>query len=320
MQLPDSLAPQLKAQLGLVRRDELLAHGVSRDAIRWALSRTWRLVLPGVVATFTGALSPRQELIAAALWAGEDAVLTGICAARWHQVGPLNRWRPYWFLTDVQHAARSSRGVRVTRTRRPDVRPWQRPPLLVAHPARALADAARELRYTAGADALVIEAVQRGIVSADDLRHEAEAGPRRWSAGLRRALDAVDRHAWSFPEAALLDICDRSRTLPRLWANPLLQAADGTALPTPDGWLDDVGLAIQVHSVMYHALSDEWDGTLVNDGVYAEYGICMIPFTPARLRDDPVWALERIERAHATLLGRPRPSVRATERSGLLIG
>lgn len=318
MQLPETLHQVLSDQLFLVTRAQLLEHGVTPDAIRWASGRTWRVVLPGVIATFTGSLSPRQEVFAAALWAGDGAVLTGVAATRWHSLLPLTRWRPFWFLTDTSRAGRATKGARVTRTRRQEPRPWLRGPVLVAPPARAIADAARELRWTADAEALVIEAVQRGIVTADALRHEAEAGPRRWSAALRRGLDAVDRHAWSFPEAVLLDICDRSRVLPQLMANPRLETVDGTRLPTPDGWLDDVGLAIQVHSVLYHSLSKDWEGTLIDDGVFAEHGICVIPFTPARLRDDPEWARRRIELAWSSLRDRPRPNVVATGRAVLL--
>jgi hypothetical protein len=316
----EALQPELSTQLGLVTRDQLAERGISRGAVRWALGRTWRMPLPGVVATFTGALTPRQELVAASLWAGDDAVLTGICAARFHQVGPLNHWRPFWFLVGCGRAGRASRGVRVTRTRRPDPRPWQRGPLLVASPKRALADAARELRHSSDAEALVIEAVQRGVVSADALRHEAEAGPRRWSSRLRSALDVVDRNAWSFPEGLLFDVCERSCVLPTVWLNPSLTTSGGESLPTPDGWIDEVGLAIQVHSVLYHALSQDWEGTVVDDGVYAEHGICMIPFTPARIRDDPGWVLARIERAYTTLRERPRPVVTAVERGALAVG
>lgn len=319
MELPDSLVPVLAAQHGLVTRQQLSAHGVGRAAVRWALGRIWRMVLPGVVATFTGSLSPRQELVAAGLWAGDAAVLTGLCAARWHQVAPGARWRPFWFLVDESHAGRATRGVRVTRTRRPVERPWPRGILQIAPPARALADAARELRHTAGAESLVIEAVQRGIVTPQALRHEAEAGPRRWSARLRAALDAVDQHAWSFPEGLLLDACSPSRVLPPVWANPLLSATDGTRLPTPDGWLDDVGLAIQVHSVLYHAMSDDWEGTVIDDGIYAEHGICLVPFTPRRIREDPLWVRERIERAYLSLVGRGRPDVLAEQRSLLAL-
>lgn len=319
MDLPDTMSPTLAAQLGLVTREQLYEHGVSRATLRWALGRFWRMPLPGVVATFIGALTARQEVIAAALWAGEGAVLTGLNAARWHQLAPLTHWRPFWFLVEPTRAGRTTRGVRVTRTRRQEPRPWRRGVLTVASPSRALADAARELRYTAGVDALIIEAVQRGIVTADALRHEAEAGPCRWSARLRAALDIVDRNAWSFPEGLLLDARDGSSVLPGLWLNPVLTAADGVRLPTPDGWIDEVGLAIQVHSVLHHAMSKDWEGTLVDDGVYAEHGICMLPFTPARIRQDPAWVRARVEKAYSSLSGRPRLDVVARERSLLTV-
>lgn len=43
-----------------------------------------------------------------------------------------------------------------------------------------------------------------------------------------------------------------SKVLPAVVANPCLVAADGTRLPTPDFWLDDVRLAGQEHSRAHH--------------------------------------------------------------------
>jgi hypothetical protein len=318
MQVPDSLAATVRDQLGLVHRQQILDHGVSVDALRWALGRRWQFVLPGVVATFTGRLDAQQRLVAAALYAGPHAALASSAAARWHGCTTLPRSDQLHFLVPSRLAARRAGQVVVRRTDRPDERVRHRPPLSVCSPARAVADAARDLRSTDAAAALVVEAVQRGIVTLADLRHELEAGPRRHSRPLRESLAVAELGVWSLPEHQLHDALSASEHLPALWPNPALTAPDGSRLPTPDGWLDDVALAIQVHSVRWHAMGDDWDGTVMNDGIYAEYGVAVLALTPARIRDDPGWVRRRVERAHASLLGRRRPAVTATPRTALV--
>jgi hypothetical protein len=114
----------------------------------------------------------------------------------------------------------------------------------------------------------VLEAVQRRLVRLHDVRNELEAGPRAGSARLRRAVEAAERGAWSAPEAELTALLEKSRLLPPAWLNPHLFTTDGVRLPTPDGWFDDVGLAVQVHSKRYHADELDWEKTVSGDGVF----------------------------------------------------
>jgi hypothetical protein len=97
-----------------------------------------------------------------------------------------------------------------------------------------------------------------------------------------------------------------------MWLNPALAGHDGVRLPTPDGWFDDVGLAVQVHSWRWHSSMIDWDATVTSDGILAEYGVVVVGVTPKAARAAPAEVLRRIERAfrHAAL--RPRPSVVAT--------
>jgi hypothetical protein len=41
-------------------------------------------------------------------------------------------------------------------------------------------------------------------------------------------------------------------------------------LPTPDGWFDDVALAVQVHSRRHHAGELDWEATVAADGAFAD--------------------------------------------------
>jgi hypothetical protein len=101
----------------------------------------------------------------------------------------------------------------------------------------------------------------------------------------------------------------RSRLLPAMWANPTLTTSDGLRLPRPDGWLDDVGLAVQVHSKRYHAGELDWEATVSADGVFAEHGIALVAVTPRQIATDPEGVLARIERAYEHARRRPRPAV-----------
>ena len=318
MDLPPPLEALLRQQDGLVTRRQLRGCGLSDDAVRWALGRRWRMVLPGVVAAFTGRLDDHQRLVAAALYAGEQAVLSGPAAARWHALSSVPRTDYLHFQVPASLSARSAGGVVLTRTRRPDEHAFWRPPLQIASPSRAVADTARLLRAADDVTTLVLEAVQRGVVSINALRHELEAGGRNRSALLRHALGVAELGVWSLPESGLESALGLSRSLPPVMANPVLRAANGDRLPTPDGWLDDVGLAIQVHSLRWHALGAEWEGTVIRDSVFVEHGITVVAFTPQRITTDPLWVVGRVERIHASLVGRGRPPVSVEPRSALL--
>jgi hypothetical protein len=127
-------------------------------------------------------------------------------------------------------------------------------------------------------------------------------------------VSAAETSAWSVPEADLAAVVRAESRLPEVWLNPDLAAADGTSLPCPDGWFDDVALAVQVHSLRYHGSPQDWDATVMTDGLLVEHGIVVLGVTPHRLRTDPAAVLRRIVLAHGQAARRPRPAVRATPR------
>jgi hypothetical protein len=299
----------LRAQTGLATVSQLLALGMSRSAIRTRLRRDWMFVLPRVVASSRRPLDDHQRLVAALLFAGPDAVIGSLTAAAWHGVEAARTDRKVRLLVPASRRLVPQGFVVVRRTRRPDDRSWSRPPLTIASPARAVADAAREAGDER-ARALVVEAVQRRIVTVAALRHELHAGPGAGSQRLRRALAGAERGAWSVPEVDLADLIAGSG-LPQMWLNPVLTVA-GTRLPTPDGWFDDVALAVQVHSRRYHAGELDWEATVSSDGVFAEHGIGIVAVTPRQIAAQPAEVLRRIQGAHAAASLRPRPVVVAT--------
>jgi len=285
--------------------------GLTRDAIRCRLGRTWQAVHPGVVATFTGGLDNHQRLIAAQLYAGPQAYLSSWTAAAWFGVESAREPSIIRFTVPAHLAARRSGQIQVSRSTRVDLGVQERGPLRIGSRARAVVDAAREVRGERRAQAIVIEAVQRRIVLAESLRHELECGPRRGSSQVRRAVEAAEAGAWSVPEADLLELLSESTVLPPAWGNPVLTSASGEPLPTPDAWFDDVGLAIQVHARTFHARDADWERTVSGNSLLGEHGILVLGVTPASLMADRVAIRERAERAYLAIQGRPRPQVKA---------
>jgi hypothetical protein len=93
--------------------------------------------------------------------------------------------------------------------------------------------------------------------------------------------------------------------------NPRLVTGSGEPLPTPDGWFDDVAMAVQVHSWRWHSGRAEWESTVMADGVFAEHGVVVVAVTPRALRGAPERVLSRLRRAHQAAAARPRPDVLA---------
>jgi hypothetical protein len=305
--LPDTVRHAAHDQQGLVTRQQLYDAGVTSGQIRWAVQRDWRLVHRNVFSLTTGRLDPAQQLLAAQLFAGPDAHLASLSAARWFGLTSAPDDGVRRFLVPWRCDARNAPGVAVRRTRRMETRPWFRGALTLTSPARAVVDAARLLR---GDDvrALVFEAVQRRIVRLEQLVEEVEAGAIRGSAGVRAAVDEVAGGAWSLPESELADLFATSRVLPAPLVNPVLTAPDGSALPSPDALFVRAVLAVQVHSRKHHLFEDDWERTLRADTALGEAGIPVLAFSPHTIRTEGRRVLRSVERAYLAREGVVPPS------------
>ncbi len=311
--MTDPVDALFRRQDGLASMAQLVELGLRSEAVRRRLrAGRWRLVLPRVVCRDSRPLDAGQRLVAACLLAGPESAISSWTAATWHGIRAASNDQRVSVAVPIECFVRGHAFVVVRRTSRPDPRVIRTATFAVASPARATADAARDLGETA-ARGIVLEAVQRGLVTTDELRHELELGPRQGSRALRAVLTEAERGAWSVPEADLAALVRSSGRLPEMWANPVLQVGT-TRLPTPDGWFDDVGLAVQVHSKRYHAGELDWEKTVSGDGVFAEHGIALVAVTPRQISVQRDAVLRRIERAHEQASRRPRPAVTARRR------
>lgn len=312
--IPDSLRRTLSDQMDLVTRRQALDAGMTESAIGWAVSRTWHVVLPGVLHVNRARLTPDQRCLAALLLGGPEAALTGMTAASRYGISHADDRGTVRVAVPRRCSSRSVRWVQLRRTWVPyPVR--SRGGLVLVEPARAVVEAARSAIGREQAEAIAIEAVQRRLVTLDDLCTVNEQLGRPGSALANQAIAAAADGAWSMPEFHLSRLVARSRVLPEMWCNPSLRGEDGRRLVTPDGWFDDVGVAVMVHSHRHHAGAD-WASTVEKDGELAAYGVRVVPIAPVSISREPLRVLERIEEVyvHARAAG-VRPPVLARRRT-----
>ncbi|NJC69518.1 hypothetical protein HC031_07255 [Planosporangium thailandense] len=186
MSLPDLLV----TQDGLVHRDQLARLGVTRAALRRRLrAGVWSEALPGVYSSSRGRLTPRQRWIAACLYAGHGAALTGRAALRLHGVACVPGDPYVRVLVPHGRQVRSVEFVCVHRTRRPDPYAETATVIRVCSLSRAVVDAGRWCRDLPAIRALVEEVVRGHLVDVAALRRELDQGPSAGSALLRLVLD-----------------------------------------------------------------------------------------------------------------------------------
>jgi hypothetical protein len=287
------------AQRGLVTRSQALAAGLDDEAIRRNLKEMkWQRILPGLYASFTGGVTLEQRRLAATLYLGPTVQLTGLSALVWHGFRQLPPEDLLHVL--VPHSIRrTSRGfLRIQRTHRLDPNAIRGTAYTVCSVARAVADACRLLDDRRSVRAVVAESVQRRMTSLDALHHECDLAGTSRTRLFRSALREIGTGAQSAPEIELRNILTKSRVIGTVRWNPKLLALDGTPLPTPDGWIDDVGIALEVDSREYHLGPEEWQTTMRRHNILTEHGAVVLHFTPSEIRSRPSHVRGLVERAY----------------------
>lgn len=182
--------------------------------------------------------------------------------------------------------------------------------LQIMHPARCLVDAARwDLSRRDERIALTTAVLQQGLTKPLRVHHELRHTNRNTTVDVGDAVRAFEQGAWSRPEVVLAEALETSTILPEVLFNPSLELANGHQLPTPDAYLRDVALAIQVHSRKYHARNRDWQGTVEADLELTRHGIVVQQVTPKTLDQDPAGFVRAVEQGYQQLLGRPLPEV-----------
>jgi very-short-patch-repair endonuclease len=266
----------------------------------------WQTVLPGVFLTATGELTARQRAAAAYLYAGPGMAVTGPAALAWHGLAA----QPEHHVDVLVRSGCRRRGVGFARLHRTEFEPnvaFVDGAVCYAPPARAVADAVRQLADLAEIRAVIAAGVQRGRVHIWQLAEDLDRGSSRGSAGFRQALNEVAAGARSAAEADLLRLIRRAR-LPMPLLNPRLYA-DGEFLASPDAWWPDAGVAVEVDSRQWHLAPAAWEQTMARHSRMSSHGIIVLHYSPRQIRSAGDQVAAEIRAALAAGRSRSLPPV-----------
>jgi hypothetical protein len=305
----------VRRQDGIIGRAQAEACGMTAAAIRHRIrpDGPWQVVLPGVYLSHRGTMTARQRNVAAFCFAGrlsgQALAVTGPAALAWHRIRTSTAAERVDVLVSPGHRRRDAGFARLLPTTvMPGAAFWDGT-VCYAPPARATADAARQLGDPGEVRALVAAAVQQGKVTVGQLAEELAMGAMRQSAGLRRGLAEVAQGVRSGAEADLLTLIKRAR-LPIPMLNPSLFVGD-ELLAVPDAWWPEAGVAAEVDSQEWHFSPDSWKATMARHARMSAQGIIVLHFPPSRIRAAGREVAAEIRSALAAASGRGLPAVRA---------
>lgn len=278
----------LLLQDGIIRRDQAMAAGLSGSTVASSVYRgRWRRVLPRVYAVEVDPATPTSRIRATALWAGDDAVVTGNAAAWW------------WGLTDraptavdvvVPPGRRMSTidGIDVIRAHLNPIEVDRHRRLPVTSTAATCLHLARR-----GEPDLLEIALRKGL-RAGDLKETLDIGRGRAGQVLaRRSHERVRDNPWSAPESSLHRLF-REAGIVGWRANPLVSLAVGARYP--DVLFDEVMLVVEVDGHRYHRTPAQAAADLERQNAFVDECYTVLRFTPADIADSPDRVLALVER------------------------
>jgi hypothetical protein len=304
-----ALAATLRAQEHVISRQQVLACGLSRDALlhRVKPGGPWQRLLPGIYLAQTGAPTVPQQEMAALLYGGAGSVLTGLAAL--HGLGLITAPpRRFDVLVPATRNRRSTALIRIHRTSQMPNRVIREGRRSFVLPPRAFADAARSMSDIREVRALIASAVQRHDCPLRALARELDQGQKRHSATFRRVLAEVASGVRSVPEGEFRDVLRRSK-LPEPMFNPRLLSADGAFIASPDAWWPRAGVAAEIDSREWHLSPADWERTMLRHADMSSHGILVLHFTPRQIRTDPARVIATIADTLAEGARRPRLSI-----------
>jgi hypothetical protein len=303
------LAEVLRRQHQVITRRQALECGLGHDTVhRRALAGgPWQRLLPGVYLAVTGTPTMDQRDVAALLYAGQGATLTGPSALRRHGLR-IQESAVIHVLIPANRRRLSTGFARLHQTWRLPSQVCYQGPVQYALAARAVADATRGMKDLAAVRAAVAAAVQTRRCTVEQIEAELRAGPVRGSALLRAALAEVAEGTRSAPEAELLALIKKGG-LPVPQLNPRLYIGQ-EFLAKPDAWWPEYAVAVEVDSREWHLSPDTWERTMRRHAKMTASGILVLHFSPRQIRREADEVLATIRTALAGRDGHTAPGIR----------
>ncbi|HET6818582.1 MAG TPA: type IV toxin-antitoxin system AbiEi family antitoxin domain-containing protein [Mycobacteriales bacterium] len=303
-----TLEALLHAQDGVATVDQLLGHGISRNAIDKRVTRgRWQRLISGVILTEPGSRTRRQLLIAASLWAGADAAIDGVDALRWYG---LDVPRPAGDRVHVVVPALSqhrTRGFVVVRRALAQITVGDHGLVPYVDAATAAIVAARNERDTRRGINLLSRSLQQGVVTVRSLQTARQLIGDKWCRPTDGALLAVGVGLRSSAEADLRRLWSTSALLPEPTWNQWLDLGDGGPFVCVDALIKSAGMAQEVIGRKYHAWGAQYEDTAARKERLQACGIVVTDATPMRIRRAGPALLANIERIYKQHAGRGMP-------------
>jgi hypothetical protein len=262
----------ITAQDQVVTRAQALAHGMTRHAIAHRVQRGgWQPMIAGVYLCHGGEASRRQLMVAALLYAGTGSAIDDVDACKFH---------------GVRAAAMK---VRRRRARR-----------------RTFMAAARRTRSDRQVLALISDAVQRNVVTHQQLMEAHVRAARRNLAPIDTALEQVGVGVRSLPEGDFRRLAEANPLLPRLVYNRRLRLPDGRII-RPDALAPDAALVHECNGRRAHRRVDLFEDMQIRHDVMTVAGLTVLHNTPRRISLRGREVIAEFERCYLRDAGRGLP-------------
>ncbi|MBA3798588.1 MAG: DUF559 domain-containing protein [Geodermatophilaceae bacterium] len=263
-------------------RASLLAAGVSQFSIRSALrSGRWQAALPGVVVLHNGPVSTDQLRRCALTYAGPASYLSHRTAAVFQGLRISAGDRVHVTIPHSRHPR--SHGFVVVHQSQRSCRLERNGDLRWSEPARTVVDLAGTLSDRDDVRALVSDAVQRRLVSVDQLVTAADGLPRRGSRWLLEAIDDVRAGTRSMGESRLRRAVRQARLPEPAW-NLRLETPFGEVVL--DAYWKAAGVAVEVDGARWHLDAVAWEADQRRQNAILASGVTLLRFSVRRLVHD----------------------------------
>lgn len=307
----------VRRDAGVVTHRELRELGLPSSTLcnRIRADGPWQRLLPGVVLTYTGPSNLRQRLIAALKYAGSPALLTGAAALHLSGFRSVPRVNEILLLVPGDKQPASVAFVVIERTiRMPAFRKVSG--LSCAPLPRAVMDHARRLQSVDGVRAVIAESVQRHGCAVADLARELREGTVRGSALPRMVMREITVGIRSVGEAHARETLRRFGVRePDVYNAMLYDPVTGEFIACPDGYYEDVGVALESDSMEFHLDPESYKRTQRRQRRMASYGIIVVPAAPGDVATDPRGFARSVDTALRAAEDRPTPRVRVVAKA-----
>jgi hypothetical protein len=277
----DALDALLRSCERVVRHRDLLDLGVPSSTIMSRISPDgpWQRLLPGVLAAHRGIPTRRERILAAHRYSGEQSMLTGVPALAEYGVEAARVASTRQHMLVPHECRRTSHGfVVVERTRRlPE--PVRRRGLPLAPLPRAVVDACRREENRDRVREIVAEVVQDRRCTVEEIVTEVPQAARQRTALTRAVLREIEAGIRSVAEAKIR-VALRGRGLPDLEWNVEVYTPEGELVGIPDGYWEDLAVALQIDSMAWHLGPTKYRRTQKRQRTFARHGVLVLPTSP----------------------------------------